>query len=301
MNLRMLRYFTVLAEELHFTRAARKLSVAQPSLSQTIRSLEGELGVRLFARGTRQVTLTSAGDTFLLRARNILAELEHASDAVQRAARGETGRIRIGFVGLAALDLLPPLLRRMHARYPQISVSLFERSSEEQTRNVIDGSLDVGIVREPKSAASLASYHIVDDPQILAVPADHPLARYKTIALRDLKTESFILFPRKEGTAMYDRIIGACAKAGFSPRVTQEATMMTTTIGLVAAKRGIAIVPSVASKIRHADVVYRTMSPKLRMATGLIWNPRTAAINPALVAFLNLHAGKRLRAGTAAG
>src|SRR5579885_147540 len=292
MNLRDMRYFVALAEELQFSRTARKLAITQPSLSQKIRALETELGARLFERGTRRVDLTSAGQTFLLRVRAILAEIEQASEAVRRAERGETGHIRIGFVSLAGLDVLPPLLRRFHGKYPDISVSLYERSSEEQARNVADGALDIGIVREPKSIAGLASRHIVNDPQILVLPRDHRLANKPAIGLRELRNENFVLFPRKEGTGMYDRVIGACDRAGFSPRIVQEATMMTTTIGLVAASVGIAIVPSVASCIRHAGVVYRTLLPRLTVDTGLIWKPKAADLNPALAAFLTMPAGK---------
>jgi DNA-binding transcriptional LysR family regulator len=295
MNLRDLRYFVALAEDLQFSRTARKLSIAQPSLSQKISGLESELGVRLFARDTRQVNLTSAGKTFLLRVRNILAEIEQATDAVRRIERGESGHIKIGFVGLAGLDVLPLLLRRLRGRYPSISVSLFERSSEEQARNVLDGSLDVGIVREPNSIVPLMSHHLVNDPQILAIPADHRLARRPTIKLRELRNEAFIMFPRTEGTGMYDRIIGACARTGFSPRIVQEAMMMTTTIGLVAAKVGVAIVPSVTRQIREKGVVYRPFLPRLTVDTGLIWNAKTAPLNPALVAFLNMQTGKRSR------
>jgi DNA-binding transcriptional LysR family regulator len=296
MNLRDLRYFVALAEGLQFSRTARKLSIAQPSLSQKIRGLEDELGARLFERGTRRVDLTGAGQTLLVRARNILAEIEHAREAVGRADRGETGHIKIGFVSLAGLDVLPPLLRRFRAKYPNISVGLFERSSEEQARNVVDGSLDLGIVREPKSIGAFASHHIVNDPQILVIPRDHRLAHKRAIALRELRNESFIMFPRKEGTGMYDRIIGAFDRVGFSPRVVQEATMMTTTIGLVAAKVGIAIVPSVASRIQHKDVLYRALSPRLTVDTGLIWNPKSAVLNPALAAFLGMRKVKGIAA-----
>lgn len=286
LNLSELRYFRALAYELHFSRAAQQLGIAQPSLSLKIRRLEAALGVRLFARGTRRVGLTAAGRVLLDRAEKILADIEQAGEAVHLAERGEIGHINIGFVSLAALDVLPPLVRRVRERYPQVTIGLFERSSEEQALMVRDGRLDVGIVREPRALAGLASRHIVDDPQIVALPRSHRLSHRPRIALKDLKDDAFILFPRREGAAMFDRIIEACGRAGFSPNVVQEATMIATMVGLVAARIGVAIVPSVTRLIAETGVIYRPLVPKLTVDTGLIWAPPMAKLNPVLGALV---------------
>jgi DNA-binding transcriptional LysR family regulator len=292
MKLRDLQYFATLADELHFGRAARKLAIAQPSLSQKIRSFENELGVSLFQRHNRQVALTSAGQSLHPYAKNILSDIGKAKTLVQGAGRGEIGQLRIGFIGLAALDILPPLLAQFRANYPNVIFNLYERSSAEQVKNVLDGELDVGIVREPRAVTSLASMHITRDPLVVALPKSHRFAKKRRIAIRDLKDESFVLFPRNKGTAMYDRIIGACVAADFSPRVVQEANIMTTIIGLVATGVGLSIIPSVASCVRHERVVYLPLTPPLLLDTGMIWDPKVRLLNPALEAFLRLQRAK---------
>src|SRR3984893_6662148 len=148
MELRHLRYFIAVAEELHFGRAAGRLHIAQPSLSHQIRNLERELGVKLLDRGTRHVNLTEAGRTYFEQANRIMRSVEDASLAARRTERGEIGHLAIGFLGLAALDTLPPLLRKVRTRYPHVALAFYEQSTEEQVRRIHDGSLDVGIIRE---------------------------------------------------------------------------------------------------------------------------------------------------------
>ena len=286
MELRQLRYFVATAEELHFGRAARRVHVAQPSLSRQIKLLERELGVRLFDRDTRRVRLTGAGREYLAEARGLLSRLTVAAETARRAERGELGRLGIGFVYLVALDVLPSLLRRFRASYPDVKLELHELSTEAQIAGVRDGSLDVGIVRTPSAIRALAVARIHRDEQVVALPATHPLAAGTSVKLKELRAERFIMFPRNDGTAMYDAIVGACAKAGFSPHIVQEAHLYTTIVSLVAAGIGIAILPGVSARIRHDGVVYRRLLPRLPVDTGLVWNADEAMSKPALRAFL---------------
>jgi DNA-binding transcriptional LysR family regulator len=292
-ELRHLRYFVALAEDLHFGAAARRLRIAQPSLSQQIRSLEKELGVTLLERANRGTKLTEAGAVYLLEARAILASVETAATDARRAERGEVGRLAIGFLSLAALDVLPPLLERFRKINPDVSITLLEQSTEEQMRGVLDGTLDLGIVREPAPSELIASRHLLRDAQVVAVPATHRLAANRKIAMEQLRDEAFILFPRTEGTAMYDRIISACAHAGFSPRVVQEARIVTTMIGLVAAGLGVAILPSIAARVGQPAVIYLPLAPRLMLDTRLIWHPGTFQAKPAVRAFLDTKQHKR--------
>ena len=286
MELRQLRYFVATAEELHFGRAARRVHIAQPSLSRQIALLERELGVKLFDRDTRRVSLTNAGREYLGEARNVLARLTAASETARRAERGELGRLGIGFVYLVALDVLPSLLRRFRASHPDVQLDLHELSTEAQIAGVGDGSLDIGIVRSPSAVRALATARIHRDEQIVALPATHALTKNPSVKLKDLRSERFIMFPRNDGTAMYDAIVGACAKAGFSPHIVQEAHLYTTVVSLVAAGIGIAILPGVSARIRHDAVVYRRLLPRLPIDTGLVWNADEVLGKPALRAFL---------------
>ena len=282
MEFRQLRYFVAVADLLHFSQAARRLRIAQPSLTQQIKSLETELGVRLFERGTRRVSITGAGQAYLKEARAILAKVEEAALAAHRANRGELGRLSMGFVGFAALDTLPDLVGPFQRRYPGVALQLYERSNEDQIRGVIEGTLDVGVVREPSKSHGVACKITLRDVQVLALPAGHRLAERKRVRLLDLRDEPFVVTPRDQGFALYDRLIGACANAGFSPRIVQEAVMMTTILGLVASKVGVAIVPSMATSIRLPSLVFRPLSPGLVIRTGIIWAPQSLPNNPVL-------------------
>jgi DNA-binding transcriptional LysR family regulator len=277
-----------LAKELHFGRAAQRLTIAQPTLSQQIRKLEQEIGVQLLARGTHHVSLTEPGIIYLEEARAILERTSNATVAAQRAQRGEIGRLAVGFVGLAALDTLPTLLGRYRVNYPNVALTLFERSNEEQIQTVRDGTLDVGVVREPASISGLASLRLFSDAQVVALPARHRLARQRVVQLADLRSELFLITPRATGTALYDRIIGACDAEGFSPRIVQEVLMMTTMIGLVAANIGVAILPSVAAKVLSRQVVFRQLRPAIEIETGLIWHPATIGGKPTLAALVDI-------------
>ena len=275
MELRHLRYFVAVAEELHFGRAAARLRIAQPPLSRQIRDLERELGTTLFERGPRGVDLTPAGRAFLPEARLTLAQAERAHRTAQRAARGETGRLRVGFVDAATHSgILPDVLGFFRMHLPSIGLSLFELDPLQQAEALRDGRIDLGVLYSPPADAErwLRIETVYADPLIAALPRAHRLASRKSLKLADLADEPFVLFPRPIATTVYDDIIGRCRTAGFSPRVVQEAAAWHTTASLVSAGVGVAFVPRSLSRMRQPGVAYRPVRD-LRTDMGLctVW------------------------------
>ncbi|HLU56343.1 MAG TPA: LysR substrate-binding domain-containing protein [Pseudonocardia sp.] len=265
MNLDQLRYVVVLAEELHFARAAARLGVHQPRLSRQLRALEDELGVRLFERTTREVHLTPAGTAFLAEARLVLRHAERAERVARQTGRGEVGRLAIGFVGSAGQRMLPGLLRRYRRSYPGVELELREATSSEQVRDLVSGRLDVGILHAGPSGVdhpALASREVYRDELVVAMNRRRPQAHRDPVPLRSLAEEAFVLFPRRLGPALHDRIVRLTRDAGFEPRVAQEAVQMQTIIGLVAADIGVSIVPASVASLRRPDVVFRSPAPK---------------------------------------
>ena len=266
MDLRHLRYFVAVAEEGHVTRAAERLGIQQPPLSQQIRALETELDVLLFRRKPRGVELTDAGDAFLVDARRILADVENALAKVRRTARGEQGRIVVGFTSSAPFHpFVPAVLRTFRELYPRVSVVLEENGTAELIAALLSERLDAAFIRAPVPAGDGVGVHaLLQERMLAALPADHPLAggRYGVpltgpIALSDLAEETFILYRRDTGPGLYDGIVGACHKAGFMPRVEQEAPRIVSTLNLVASGFGITIVPESLSTMRLEGVAYR--------------------------------------------
>ena len=260
MELRHLRYFVAVAEELHFGRAAERLHIAQPPLSRQIHDLERELGAPLFSRVGRRVALTHAGQAFLPEARRTLAQADRARVAAQRAARGETGTLAVGFVEAASYSgLLPDVIGAIRQQVPAVALELFEYSSLQQGEALREGRIGVGLLHSvPADAAEwLETERVLRDPMVAALPRGHRLAGQSRVTLGDLAPDPFLLFGRPNGPGLYDRIIAACQAAGFSPRVAQEAGQIQTLIGLVAAGVGVALVPGSFSELRRPGVVYR--------------------------------------------
>jgi DNA-binding transcriptional LysR family regulator len=256
MELRHLHYFVAVAEELHFGRAARRLLIAQPPLSQQIQKLEEELGVQLFRRTKRRVELTEAGQVFLQEARQALAQVEQAVIAVRRASGGEIGRLTVGFVGSASYEILPALIRRFHERFPDVELVLREATTSQQVRALHEGRIHVGLLRPPISDDSLVVESFLTESLIAALPETHALAGQPVISLQALARERFITFPRHLGPGLYDQIISVCQRAGFSPQITQEAVQMQTILGLVATGIGVALIPASARSLRSAGIAY---------------------------------------------
>ena len=263
MELRHLRYFVAVAEELHFSRAAERLHIAQPPLSQQIMQLEDELGVRLLERTRRRVMLTDAGRLVLEEARRTLAQAERVVSAARRAAEGSIGFLRVGFSSSAPYTTLPAILRSFRAQFPEVALNLFERSTEEQVELLAAGAIDVAFVRRPVENApeSLIVKTILRERLVLALPHDHKLRNRRSVEVRSLRSEPFILFPRHAAPGLYDQIDSICGRAGFKPKVAQEAVQMQTIVSLVSAGLGIAIVPASVSNLHRERVVYRSLRP----------------------------------------
>ena len=261
MELRHLRYFVAVAEELHFGRAAQILRISQPPLSMQIRALEGELGVRLFKRTQRQVSLTQAGGVLLGEARHILAKVEQAVLTTKQASRGEIGELVIGFISVADYNVLPVVLREFRRRFPMVRLTLRESTTDAQISDLAAGRIDVGFVLPPISESSLESIPILREPLIAALPEQHPLARRPgKIALEKLKDAPFILFPRANAPGLYDDIVSCCKAAGFSPRVEQEAIQMQTIVSLVSAELGFALIPASLINLQRTGVIYKSLA-----------------------------------------
>ncbi|MBD2247894.1 LysR family transcriptional regulator [Nostoc sp. FACHB-888] len=287
MELRHLHYFIAVAEELHFSRAAKRLHISQPPLSQQIRGLEDELGVRLFERTKRQVQLTEAGKVFLERSYLVLAQLEQAIEVTQRVERGEVGRLAIGFVGSATYTVLPDILSVFREQFPAVELRLHELTTQEQIQALHHKQVDVGIVRSAIIEPGLSMECVLQESLVLALPQTHPLSAQAKVSLSALADELFILFPAKMGPIFYEQIINICQEAGFRPKVAQEAVQMQTIIGLVAAGLGIALVPACLQNFHRSGVTYRPLQEQTPK-TGLYLAWRQHDSSPVIRAFLSL-------------
>jgi DNA-binding transcriptional LysR family regulator len=304
MELRHLRYFVAVAEELHFGRAAERLRIAQPPLSRQIADLERELGTPLFSRVKRRIQLTHAGRAFLEEARLTLAQAERARRAAQGAARGEVGRLRVGLVEAATYSgILPDVIGVFRREAPEVGFELFELSSLLQTEALREGRIDVGILHSPPYDAKqwLQLERVLADPMVAALPEGHRLAALERVPLTELASEPFLLFRRPNGPGLYDRIMAACQAAGFSPSVAQEAGQVQTLVALVSAGAGVALVPGSFAELRRPGLVYRPVSGlAVDMGTWVAW--RTGDTPPVLERFITALrevARARTEAGTA--
>ncbi|SFD54015.1 LysR family transcriptional regulator [Streptomyces aidingensis] len=266
-----LRLFAVVAEELHFGRAAARLHLSQPGLSYRVKALEDALGYQVLARNRRGVRLTPAGEVLLSGARRLLGEAHRVVDDGGRVARGELATVRVGFVGTALYSLLPAVLREARVRHPALQVRVEERKSADQVRLLQLGRLDLGLLHLPVDPRSgLEATPVLEDPVGIALPAGHRLADRDPLALADLSGEDFVLFPRDLEPHTYDRYTDACVAAGFAPRVAHEATGLQTILALVAAGLGVAFAArSVARHLTRSGVVFRPLAgPAPRLVTG---------------------------------
>lgn len=259
MELRHLRYFVAVAEELHFTRAAVRLGIKQPPLSVQIRQLEREMGAPLIRRLTRGIELTESGVLLLEESRRILGHAERIKILVQSRARGETGNIKIGFASGTDFDpLVPRIIRTYHDRYPGVALSMELRTTLLLAEGVRSGEIDVAFSWPPVGEGEgLVSELLVEEPMIVVMPAGHPLARHRAVPLKALASENFILFPRTQNIILHDAIIACCLRAGFSPRIGQELAQITPAIHLIAAGLGVSIMPRSMEQIRDKGVAYR--------------------------------------------
>lgn len=259
-DLRQLRQFVAVAEHLNFGRAARALHISQPPLSRSIQGLEAKLGARLFERSRRKVELTPAGLWFLEEARNVLARIERASRAVAEMAAGGGGTLRIGFVTIAGYSVLPGLLKRFKSALPGVTLALRELVTEAQLEALAADDLDVGFVLPPLPARAFDSIVVHREALVAALPARHRLARDRgPLAVRELAEEAFVMVPPNLARGLADVVLGVCSRAGFAPRVAQEAVQMQTVVSLVSSGLGVAIVPASLLKLKRSGMVYRPL------------------------------------------
>jgi DNA-binding transcriptional LysR family regulator len=299
MDLRQLRYFVTVAEELHFGRAAERLAMTQPPLSQQIQALEQELGVALFTRTRRSVALTAAGAQWLPEVRRVLADAAALPELARRLARGETGSLTLTFVSTADYGILPGLLRQFGERHPDVHLQLREATSDVQIEALLNRETDAGLVIPPQPVrfpAMLGYLPLARERLVLAVPEDwRPASRAGQARLRrgevdlgEAAEAPLILFPRRSAPAFYDIITGCYAAQGLMPRVGQEAIQMQTIVSLVSAGMGVALVPESLRRLRRTGVRYLDLvgggAPEIE--TGLVW--RHEAMTPALQSFVEI-------------
>ncbi|MDF3198487.1 LysR family transcriptional regulator [Pseudomonas sp. 1912-s] len=264
MELRHLRYFIMVAEERHFTRAAARLNMQQPPLSQQIRALEQELGFDLFKRHPKGVDLTAGGLVFLDEARIILARVEQGSLKAARAAQGIEGTLVIAFTSSAAAHpLIPRIIRAYREQYPGVELSINEGSAREVTEDTIEKRIDIGILRAPVGDHQSLTFHrLLNEEMLLTLPVGHPLLKgaEPKITMADLENERFILVRRPGAPGMYANLIKACQNAGFEPKIAFEVERMLTNVSLVAAGEGISVVPASMRDVHRESVVYCRIS-----------------------------------------
>jgi DNA-binding transcriptional LysR family regulator len=257
MELRHLRYFLAVAEELNFTRAARRLHIAQPPLTQQIKALEAEMGVTLIDRSAYRIVLTDAGRAFAAEAQRILGDVRNAVLVAKRAARSAAGQVRVGFTASASFNpLVTRAFRTFRSDYPEIDVSLEESQSTELGLALREGRIDAAFVRPPLSVDGIVVHLLEEEKMVVAVARGHRLSNRKSVLLRELQEETFILYPRAVRPGLADTVVSACEQAGFVPKVEQYAPQLSSTINLVASSLGISIVPRSMQGLQPQAVAY---------------------------------------------
>jgi len=262
LELRHLRYFVAVGEELHFGRAARRLHLAQPPLSQQIRKLEEIVGHRLFTRTSRAVKLTSAGETFLERARRTLRSIDEDLNEARSIGRGEIGFLKVGFIGSSMLTTLPAMLGRYRRQFPKVNLQLKEFHTSGVIAALLDNSLDVGFLRDSGPTEGLEVEPLFSEPFIAVVPSRHPLAKRKSLTGAELRDEPFVFFSPLASQRAYDKAVSICEAHGYRPRVVQEAPQWLTILRLVGAGLGVSIAPACVERIATPDVRCLKLTPK---------------------------------------
>lgn len=259
MELRHVRYFVAVAEELHFGRAARRLHISQPPLSQQIRNLERELGVELFRRTRREVRLTPAGDAFLASARQLVREVELSVDAARRAARGQPGVFTMGYSPLAEIRILPRLVRKLRARFPEVEVRLQSLSPADQIDALRRDAIDAGLLTLPVAAGRALLRPLLEESVLVALPAAHPLARQRRITPCDLREVPLVLFARAQAPVLHDTLRSYARAESAAPRAVHEAATLMGALTVVASGAGASLVSESARDFRIKGVTYRPL------------------------------------------
>ena len=300
-DIRHFRYFQAVAQELHFGRAAARLCIAQPALSRQIQQLEEEIGTPLLRRTQRRVELLAAGQVFLDRTNLILDEVERAVIDARRTGAGEYGRLSVGFIHSSTYGLLPSIIERFRHLYPDIELELHEMPIAEQHVALTRGVIDIGLLRPQPAPAELEIQAVLEDPFLVAVPHAHPLAQRQSIRLKELAGEPMVMFPQRGSPLFHSRIMAMCERAGFTPKVVQQATQIHTVAGLVGAGIGLAIIPGTACNLQPRGVHFLEILDRpepVHVALGWL---RTKEDMPAVRSFrqVTLLVAQQLRAGRA--
>jgi DNA-binding transcriptional LysR family regulator len=286
-ELRHLRYFVAVAEELHFGRAAARLGIQQPPLSQQIKSLEAELGHALFTRTSRSVALTAAGRELLERARRLLTRVDEDLKAVRRVGRGEVGALRVGFAGSAMLTVLPDVVKTYRRDYQEVHLRLLEMATSEIVEHLRDGTVDLGFLRDPGKQDGLIVETLLRERFVAVLPARHQLATLQTVEVAKLKDEPFVFYRRAMGPVAYDKTMALCKRYGFLPQIVQDTPQWPTALRLIGAGLGVSIAPACVSKIGTAGVVFRRLSVK-DVFTEIALGRREEAMMPTAETFVGL-------------
>lgn len=284
-ELRHLRHFAAVAETRHFGRAADRLHMAQPALSQSIRQLEKELGTSLFTRTTRQVNLTPAGEFMLEEALRVIGAVQDSVRGVRRVAEGRKGLVRIGFTGSASFTQLPRIARALQHDLPDVALEVHaDLLTPAQVSGLSDGSLDIGILRPPLSGDGLAQRTIEIEPLVLAAPADHPLASKSNVEMNDLRDEDFVLFADTH-SAVNEAVTRSCTEAGFAPRKEHEAPGTAALLALIAAGLGVALVPASVQALTLDGIEFRDVVDSATVELACAW--RRDAPSPLVTSVLD--------------
>lgn len=289
MDLRHLRYFQAVAEELSFSKASRRLHIAQPALSRAVKELEEMVGHELLARTRRSVALTPAGRVLLSETRLVLQRLEEAIRRVRRTAAGEEGELRLGYIGPPTHSFLGRIVKAFRSTYPRITVVLEERTPERVWEMVAHGRLDVGLTRPvlPHHTEGLHTLVLHQEQLYAALPAEHPWLKHRVIPWRQLSTEPLIILSRREGVSLYDAVLAACRAARFTPSLAHTPSLISTVLSYVEAGAGIGIIPeSICALGQGLPLAFRPLLPVSSVDLVMVWSEQND--NPAAAAFRRL-------------
>ncbi|OGB52675.1 MAG: LysR family transcriptional regulator [Burkholderiales bacterium RIFOXYD12_FULL_59_19] len=287
MELRHLKYFATLAEELNFNRAAARLHISQPPLTRQMQQLEAELGATLFVRHPRGVELTAAGLALLDDARRILGMVNQAKDRAGKSGRGEIGRLDVGIYGSAILNHIPRLLLQFRSRYPDVQIGLHELTKVEQIQALREKRLTIGFNRHVSVEPDIMVETVYLEPLVVALPSAHPLAQHKKIRIKALMDEPLILYPNNTRPGFADHVMAVLRNEGIAPRVVQEVKDVVTAVALVGSGFGLCVTPEAASSLRLPGVVYRPIDANPPPTIDLVCLYRRDDDAPILAAFLD--------------
>ncbi len=268
-EIRHLRYFLAVAQTLHFSKAAQLLGIAQPPLSQQIKRLERLIGHRLFDRTTRGVKLTLAGQLLAERARSTIEKVQDDLAQVRRLGRGEEGTLTVGFAGSVMFTELPAAIQDYRRRYPKVELRLWELSTSAQISALLTGTIDLAFLRDAEPTEGIQIDALSEERYVAVLPVAHALARKRSLHVRDLRNEPFILFARRMGPLAFDRTIACCERNGFRPHIVQDAPQWPTLVRLVAAGLGVSLAPACVATVAIPGAIYREVRAACRTTVDL--------------------------------